>query len=740
MKPAFLFSCAFIQFLILALALAYAAPFRHKQSATMTAVVNSPVAVSGAMPGFVNETSKNSTLTNAVGTNPTGQTACAAYSYCIPYTDAVLSGNLGIITGHYAHTSTAVTMTATDDKSDSYTCTNGSAADSGTHEWPFACYSSNLTAGAHLVTVTFGTTAVTQVMGKAAQFYNIALSSPVDGTPCGFTGSSSTSGTGCVVTTTQSNSLVYALFCRAGTPATDKFTAGSGFALITTDINNGCASEWEAASSAGSVTPTMTLATSTGSTYIGFVIAFKSATAGTAPSGWYSDKLASWSSPNNLAGQTFNFQFPSKGDFLFFTGNCGDMTPGTITDGTNTWTSTGGATVNGGGPIVAEDYVANATANATGLISVATTATSGDCTFAFYDFTGAPSSVIVSRQTNNFTGGAAATLLWQNLNGPDGTANKSGWLPDPSSGIAIIVGGQVANTTTNFSTPAAPSPCVFDAGFYGGMSLTGPEPIDENNAYGHCYFTAGAQPWYTFSQSSSSTSVMGIAGDIVGVFGSGMGIDGWTENQGTSTPLTITPSSTKGANGYAPMTAGDLFVVIAGVYNSTARTISTVKCNNGATTAFTQFSGGTSTGSGHAATSIWYILNAPSGCTAITETASGASANIEGQFIEISKNGGSWSTDGANELSNSTGSGTTATGASVTTTGTADACLAIASPSNTITAAPKSGNEFTYAQTLFTNTTDGAVSLITTSATAHAPTFTLGTSGDSFSASTGCFK
>lgn len=106
-----------------------------------------------ATPGFVNEYSSNSTQTNALGTVSSG--ICSSNSYCAAYAEPALSGNLGIVTFTYDNgsTSTATTATATDDKSDSYTCVSGSV-DSGSGIWNGACYSPNLTAGAHVVTVT----------------------------------------------------------------------------------------------------------------------------------------------------------------------------------------------------------------------------------------------------------------------------------------------------------------------------------------------------------------------------------------------------------------------------------------------------------------------------------------------------------------------------------------------------------------------------------------------------------
>ena len=366
-----------------------------------------PIAAAGATPGFVNEFSINSTLAAGIpglGANPTGQTACTAFSICAPFADSAtnagttaLAGNLGIVAGHFAN-STTLTPSSSDDKSDSFTCVTGASKDSGTNEWPYLCYFPNLTSGAHLTTTTIGSgsTHAQQVTEKIAQFNNIALTSPVDGTICGFTGASSNSATGCAVTTTQASSLVYALFCRAGTPATDKFIAGSGFSLETEDTNDGCASEIEVVSSAGPVTPAMTLGTGTASTYIGIVAAFKASAsaAGTAPSGIHLNRMMSYS-PKEGTGTSTAYQFTSTGNFLFASVACGNKTPSGVSDAVNgAWTALG--TANMAGVIAGNFYVANAAANPTGLISVTTDAPSGDCGVKFYDFSGMSATLLLA--------------------------------------------------------------------------------------------------------------------------------------------------------------------------------------------------------------------------------------------------------------------------------------------------------------------------------------------------------
>lgn len=671
----------------------------------------------GATPGFVNETSKNSTLTHALGTNPSGQTACANNSYCLPYVDLALSGNLGIIPFQYAN-ATVVTATIADDKSDTgKACFTGSQ-DATSTKWNGLCYIWNLTAGAHYNTIGLAS-GVTQATAKAAQFSNIQNSSdPIDA-HASCAGASGTTANCGSVTTTVANDLIYVYVCAVNVSPMTSFTAGTGFTLLTTDIEDGCASEYQVDAGTGSITPTMTL--SPASRYIEFVAAFKSATAGTAPSGWYAEKMMSWSSTTSAASYTF--QFPSAGNMLYMQDACGStLVPTSITDSVNTWTSSGANNGN-----VNEFFVKGATSNSTGLLTVNNTGT-GDCTYMFYSFKGAPTSPPVGRATYTDSSPTATNLItFRNNTGSTGVIT---WLPAPSSGVAFAQASQGTDTST---TMVSPSGCISDTASFGGEALSGPSPIDENNPFGHCNMSSGSQPLFVFNE-SSTIGPGSFTADGVG-FISGVGIVNAAFNTGSGTTLAITVPST---------TSGNLLAVAIDNFLSTGnKTVSKV-CLDGTTcaagNAFTQFTGAVSTGTGHAATDIWYLLNAPAGKTTVTITFSATGAATEAEYIEAARGSGSWATDGANHVSNGTGSGTTLNGPSVTTTGTSGICLAIAAPSGSITTNPLAGNEFVYANIIFSGSTDAASGLVSSTAAAHQPKWTDGGASDSFSASTGCWK
>jgi hypothetical protein len=444
----------------------------------------------------------------ALGVNPSGQTACPNYSYCVPFAGKTLSGNLAILPYTYAY-SAAVTTRASDGGGDSFTCVDG-AVDSTTtvgsnyHPHNGLCYAVNSAAGSVRGVVTFGATPVTNVAGDASQWYNVATSSPVD-TSGSAAGTSSTTANAVSITTTRAGDLIYVHVCRTGTPSTTSFTAGSGFTLLTTDIHDGCATEYHVQSAAGAITPTMIMATA--STYVEQVFAFKEAStgAGTAPSGIYMDRMMSWSMPQNQSAATWTFQFPSAGNFLFESISCGHLTPSASTvprETQITW-SLAGVNNNLNPPVITGEYYAqNASANYTGSSPGLITDTftgSGDCTVKFYSFTGAPTSPFATWSEYGFstsTSPATVTTTWNpNVTGP---------------AVWIFTGGEISSTATGVVTPS--TGCQWTGGSYGGMNVDGPEPIDENNMWAVCYeSTTGNQ---TFAYRFAGTNPNGQAADL----------------------------------------------------------------------------------------------------------------------------------------------------------------------------------------------------------------------------------
>src|SRR6185437_3301569 len=524
----------------------------------------------GSTPAFVGEFSDNSTLTNQVGALASGTTAatCQVNTYCIPYADSTLTGNLGVIFYQYSAAS-QVSVTAIDVVANTasaptavntYTC-GGTTQQKNITPTTFYvgfCYAPNMTAGAHVVEFTFAS-AVTQVFAKTQQFRNIATSTPIDGTVGLASGASSTTVNAASVTPSVANDLIDVFIARIATPNTSSVTAGSGYTLGTIDLLDGGSTEFEVDSGTGSLTPTMTMGTA--STYGEIAIAFKSASAGTAPTGMYLERGMSWSYTTATVGSR-SFQFPSNGNLLVNTDSCNTLSPTSISgDITNSWTAIPGGFFNGTGNLTGGFYVPNASSDNSGALTVNAASVSGDCTFKFYSFAGAPTTVFVSRSDFEDLASAwqtSSTFVWPATNKNNtAAAQVSPFIPNPTSGVAIAFGGQIFNTTVGIS---GPSNCFFDAATQGGENISGPWPVDQNNPFAHCYFNGSPNVVWGWPQ-TSTLNASGDSGTIVGFFGStGAAIvNGSTMNQSTSgTDLTFTVT--------AP-TSGNLLAVVVGAYN-----------------------------------------------------------------------------------------------------------------------------------------------------------------------------
>ena len=692
-------------------------PLTGSYSVTVTAPNSSNVGT----PVWISETSKNSSLSSSLGTESTVPTLCPSNSYCIPYPDATLTGNLGILAFQYANSS-AVTVTATDEQNNSYTCLSGSE-DPGTSKWNVLCYAPNETAGAVRATITFGTTAVTQATGKAAQSYNIATSSPVD-VSASCAGSSSEAANCASVSPHFANDLIYVFVCRTGTPAATSFTAGPGFTLITTDIQDGCASEYEVDSGTDSITPAMTLTPA--STYTEFVVAFKAASAGTAPRQPYLQRMLSWGNGQTSA-TSFAIQFPASGNFLVDANSCGpDITdPTSITDANNTWTQAAGGVVNGN----SEYFVTNAGAD--NLLMLNTPGGAANCNYTFYDYVGLPSNPVVSRST--FAQGTSASGSMTLVNSPGALS----WYPSPTTGISILNGNQASDVASAISTPTG---CFFDRGYYADEldQDLGAQQVDELDAGGHCY-NPGTNDRYIFAKLPTTAGTSWNT-DLFGATEA----NGIIITQSASNSAQSVNSLTINLNN--PTVAGNLGMIGLSAFNAAVSTV----CLDGTTCAAgNEFTLTTmASGSGHSTTYVAYLLNLPAGYATITVTMTGTAGAATAVYTEVQKQSGdSWATDGSGTVVSGTGNGTCngvtngcITGPSVTTTGAQGACMAMASASIGIGVSPNQGNEYIYANFIDNSSGDSPAALLTQSATTHQPVWADNGSAASFSASNACFK
>jgi len=700
------------------------------QDQTITA--SFPIAAVAATPFFVSAVSKQQVN---LGTNPSGQNSCPNDTICTPYAEALLSGNIAL--DFYAYSNaTSLSLTDANDKSDSYTCANGSKITDGSNLWIGYCLAATTTAGAHVSKVNFTTgTTLSTVQPTSWGMTNGVL----DGSIGSCTGSGTTTINCGSVTTTVANDLIIAFAC---TDAAHTFTAGSGYTLAAVNAIQGCVSEYKIASGTGSVTPSITVDSST--SYTEIVLALKANNQGTQPSatqypnGWVS-RICSENNTTGLA--TRKVQCPNSGNFLLASDAFGaGQTISSITDATNSFSQI--KCGNSGG--TDGWYVGNASADTSGIMTFNTNST-GDGTYTVYDVSGAPSSPNISCASYpNGAQSASSTLtVWNNGTSTYQSNDTISIIPTPTVGLTFAVVSQALNTS---KAAAAPSSCIHDMATFGGEDLDGPSgtPGDENNGWMHCSISTGDSTQYAFSVSSTTETGNTFSGSVFGVYGSGATaiIDAANTKAASGSTLDLTVHATKsGATG----------MVGIAHYNSTQRTVSSVAFSNGSggTSSFTQCTSCAVTTTSNGRSTIWYNTNEPSGATTIHIVFSGTATQLDAAYIEVSKGTGSFAEDAGGSVAGGTGksssacasTGTFDCGASVTTTGTIDVVGAVFNSTNTITACPQSANEFIWASLVWNSGNDGGFcALLTTSASAHKPIATDAGSGSTFNESTESLK
>jgi len=412
-------------------------------------------------------------------------------------------------------------------------------------------YVLNAVAGTQAITVHFSGLTTTPGFPQAvvSEFYNVATSNAFDGSSA-----SSTSRTAGPITTTAPGDLIYewgvalsSSNINGGAYNGTSITAGTGFTLLSADLQVGSSDQYQIQPTAGTITPTFS---ATGSATWGSVaIALKSATAGTAPpsSGiriihLQHTLLQSVRAQNRAV--PIVMQFPSSGNLLvgLFNG-AGPIATG-VTDALgNTWSLPASATTTGGGQATSAQIVYAANAATAPTLSGITVALSeigtGDDMFNLYDITGAAISPFALGTTN---------LGNQTSNGPLTTGIIT---PSTSNGIVLHVNSIDFHTEASMSSPAGGTFDTVvndldndDPGPGGGTDVS---TLDMDNAYAHFYNPTTSQVSFTFTATSTPGGIQGVLlwGGATAAFKSYVGPTPTATATSTPTPTpTATATST----------------------------------------------------------------------------------------------------------------------------------------------------------------------------------------------------
>jgi len=335
----------------------------------------------------------------------------------------------------------------------------------------------NVTAGARQINVCFASDPGGFVQPAVSEFANVTGMDVVSAGALG-SGTSITAGS---MTPTVSGDLAYAVVHSVSTNQDQSsFTAGLQSAitwqLASADLMDGFAAQYGVYNSLSAIDPALSMGTS--KSWLAAAALFKSGPAGSVPPGMRIVHLDHQNIPTKvLAGgngtsfpNPLNVQFPCSGNLEVIAVGGGNP-PAQVTSITdsnsNTWQPAGSyATTND--PVTGIFFAGSATCSGMQKLTVHWDTNTGDQTILYYDVVGASASPLDTTAGKTGTQSSAGTLTAFSIT------------PGTSSTELIFCAMPVQfNTVTGLLNG------FNDANTFDGESLDGPEPVDENNGWGH---------------------------------------------------------------------------------------------------------------------------------------------------------------------------------------------------------------------------------------------------------------
>jgi fibronectin type 3 domain-containing protein len=340
----------------------------------------------------------------------------------------------------------------------------------------------NVVAGARVISLCFSSDPGGYVQPMASEFANVVA---VDGSGIATHGSGTAVSPGSL-TPSASGDLAYQVVYSLSTNQSS-FTAGSqsniSWNLLSADLMDGWAAQFGQYNSTSSLAPSLSMGRS--EKWLSAAILLQSGTSGAVPSGMRIVHLVHENIPEHTSsGGTGNpfpnplpLQLPSSGNLLvaMMGGGNNSCTITSITDtNSNTWSQIGATEVIAGNDTVQAFYAGNAASSTNLALTVNWSATDGDFTILFYDVAGAASSPL-----DTSAGGTGYQQNASNLTLP--------FTVTPSEAGELIL----ADTVWDYNTGDGmlPSGSLDDTNLFSGESQSGPEPVDENNNWGHLIST-----------------------------------------------------------------------------------------------------------------------------------------------------------------------------------------------------------------------------------------------------------
>jgi hypothetical protein len=438
-------------------------------------------AVSGSVPGSTLLTVTPSgggvpvLVQHVSGSSNRGNSFSNPFCYHIQLPSGATAGN-AVIVGFTFNSN--VPAHVTDDKGDGYTIETNLYDAAHTQSIAIAA-AFNVTAGARQIDVCFASDPGGFVQPAVSEFANVTGLDVVSAGALG-SGTSITAGS---MTPTVSGDLAYAVVHSVSTNQDQlSFTAGSQSAiawqLASADLMDGFAAQYGVYNSLSVIDPGISMGTS--KSWLAVAALFKSGPAGSVPAGMRIVHLDHQNIPTKVAagGNGTSFpnplavQFPCSGNLEVITVGGGNppAQASTISDSNgNIWQLAGSYAITTD-PVTAIFYAPNASCSGTQKLTVNWTANTGDQTILYYDVVGASASPLDTTTPMSKTGVQSVA----------GNLTVFSITPTTSSTELIF-----CSIPVRFNTVTGLLNGFIDSNTFDGESLDGPEPVDENNGWGH---------------------------------------------------------------------------------------------------------------------------------------------------------------------------------------------------------------------------------------------------------------
>jgi len=432
----------------------------------------------------------------------TGMDSQPVTSLSIPLPNPAGAGNALILGVQFQSVGSVASVT--DDQGNTWVA--GPTVTGNYHQTMSLYYALNVIGGTQKITVTFSGLGSAAGLPQAvvSEFYNVAQVSALDGSSA--SGSSLNAG---AITTTAPGDLIYhwgvdfSDHYGGGTFNGTSITAGSGFTLLSADLQVGSSDQYQVQANAGSINPAFTVSGS--ATWGSLALALKSANAGTPPPQGIRIVHIQHTYLSGESMPPITMQFPSSGNLLVGLYDSGDVLITGVTDNAhNTWVSAASTTGGGADTPAQIVYAANATTspNLSGIKVTLTGTTRTDDFLVLYDITGAASSPF----------DIASTASGNQAN--QGNLTTASITPSTVNGLVLSVTSiyfHTINGTVGLGYNLDSVVNGFDDNDPLNPGGTPPSPLDEDNAYAHVYnaSTGTLSFVYTYAQNGGGVEDWG---------------------------------------------------------------------------------------------------------------------------------------------------------------------------------------------------------------------------------------